>query len=52
MKKIIKKSIVAILALIGVLMVSGCENNIPQEQDVYGPPPMDFYDSATNDQEE
>ncbi len=42
MKKIIKRSVIAILALIGLLMVTGCENEPPQE--VYGPPSMSEID--------
>ena len=38
MRKIIKRSVIAILALIGLLMVTGCESEQPQG--VYGPPPM------------
>jgi uncharacterized lipoprotein NlpE involved in copper resistance len=49
MKKFVKKSIIAILALIGILMISGCENVIQPEEDLYGPPPMDFDDSSMND---
>ncbi len=49
MKKFVKRSIIAILALIGVLMIAGCENNFEPPQDVYGPPPMDFDDSSMND---
>lgn len=37
MKKIIKRSIVAMLALVGLLMVTGCKTEEPQ--DLYGPPP-------------
>ncbi len=36
MKKVVKRSIVAILALIGLFMVTGC--NTEEEQALYGPP--------------
>ena len=41
--KRIKKSLIAILALIGTILITGCEKNEPQEP-VYGPPPSSMQD--------
>ena len=47
MKRMIKRSVIAILALIGLLMVTGCEDEPSQEvygPPVYGPPSMSEID--------
>ncbi len=40
MKQIVKRSVIAILALIGVLLMAGCESDVKPAEVLYGPPSM------------